>query len=342
VASVLDFVRDQLYPITAVVFATASFGLILRSRRRRPPDDVPLAGLRTAAIASVVSAALLAVGVLAIAWVLRGLLTWTYYYGDGPAPTPPQVDPTTQLLNALSLLAWFVSVPVVTFLVVLDLYAMRPPRPEGPSRVALPYGALGVLISALLFAVTLYIPVAVDDANATAAARDAARDARAASEELARYVEERSAGLSIEVTVVDVGFGAATQKGRIVEHVTLDIRLRSATAIALPTSEDGFGSNLLQLYPAYAPDAGYTPPMYLEWKDLPADITAGFDATFRLDVPVTGTFPADQTQPDPVTSGSWSAELMLHDRSPEPARTTSVGPVEPYYSTSTTFVISAP
>ena len=146
---------------------------------------------------------------------------------------------------------------------------------------------LAVLISASLLGLSLYIPTQVDAANTAAAARDA----RAASDELARYVEARSAGLSIEVAVVDVGFGAATRNGWIVEHLTLDISLRSATTIALRTSEDGHGSNLLLLNPAYAPDAGYTPPMYLEWKDLPADIPAGFDATFRLEVPMTGAFP---------------------------------------------------
>jgi hypothetical protein len=338
-ASVLDLVGDQLYLIAVVLFAAASLVIIRRSRRGgAPPGSVSVTGLRTAVIASAVSAVLLMAVLLAIAWVLRGLSGSTYYYGDYRAPTPPQVDLTTQAMSALYWLLWLISVPGVTFLAVLDLYALRPPRPQRPARVAVPYGALGVLTSALLLGATLYIPVLVDDANAAAAERDA----RAASEELASDVEARSAGLSLDVTVVDVGFGAATANGRIVEHMTLEISVRSATDIALRGSDAGFGSNLLLLNPAYAPDAGYTPPMYLEWEELPLDIPAGFADSFRLDVPVTGTFPTGHTQPDPVTSGPWSADLMLFDRSPEPARITTVGDVEPYYQTSANFEVPAP
>ena len=338
-ASVLDHVGDQLYLIAVVLFAAVSLVIIRRSRRGEAlPGSVFVTGLRTAAIASAVSAALLVTVLLAIAWALRGLFVSSYYYGDYPAPTPPQVDLTTQAMSALYWLLWLISVPGVSFLAVLDLYALRPPPPRGPARVAVPYGALGVLTSALLLGATLYVPVLVDDANASAAERAA----RAASENLARDVEARSAGLSLLVTVVDVGFGAETENGRIVEHMTLDISIRSATDIALRGSEHGFGSNLLLLNPAYAPGAGYTPPMYLEWDDLPIDIPAGFTDTFRLEVPVTGTFPTGHTQPDPVTSGPWSADLMLFDRSPGPALMTTVGAVEPYYKTSTKFEVPAP
>jgi hypothetical protein len=141
---------------------------------------------------------------------------------------------------------------------------------------------------------------------------------------------------------VDVQLGAPTENGRIVSSLTLDVTVRSAADIELRSAEDGFAMNLLLLNPAFAPHAGYTPPMYLEWKELPTHIPAGFEATYRLDVPVSGTFPAEQSlQPDPVTTGPWSADLVLYDRSPEPARITSVGPIEPYYQTSTSFTVSA-
>ena len=333
--SVLDFVGDQLYLIAVGIFAVASFWILVRSRRKQPrsSNNVGLPGLRTAAIASVASVAILALVIFALGWLLRGIFWDTY----PTTSTPPTADPAGRANESIIGLLWLASIPGVTFLAVLDLYAFRPPRPEEQAGAAKSYGVLGTLCSLLLLGGALLVPVLIDSAAASAAERDA----REETDNVARQVKARSAGLAMEVSVVDADLGATTENGKVVEHLTLDITVRSATEIELRREEDGSGSNLLLLNPAYAPDAGYTPPMYLKLKGLPPVIPAGFSATYRLDVPVDGTFPADLLpQPDPVTTGPWGAELVLYDRSPGPTRITSTGPTTLWYQTSTDFTIS--
>jgi hypothetical protein len=239
-------------------------------------------------------------------------------------------------IGILSGLFWLLSVPFVAFLAVLDSYAIWPPRLEKQARVSMSYAVLGILFSASLLGMSFFVRLQVDDAIASAAERDA----REASAEVAREVEARSAGLSMEVTVVDVELGATTQNGRIVSRLTLDVTIRSATAIDLRDTTEGGEDQALELLPAYAPDAGYTPPMYLEWAEVPSHIPAGFEGTYRLEVPVAGTMPAGHMQPDPVTTGEWEARLALFDRSPGPARVTSNGSVTLWFETSTAFTVS--
>jgi hypothetical protein len=332
VESVLDFVGDQLYLVTVAAFAVASLGIISWSRRRQPRSSgrFGLAGLRTAAIASVVSVVILAL-LLIIGLNLIGGLVGSGYTTSTPQP----VDPAGLARDSIIGLLWLVSIPGVTFLAVLDLYAVRPPRPEDQAGVAKWYAVLGTLCSLLLMGGALLVPVLIDDAAASAAASKAARDAREETDNHTREVEARSAGLALEVSVVDAELGAPTDGGKIVEQLTLDITVRSATEIELRQGPDGFGSNGLLLDPAYAPDAGYTPPMSLELKGLPTVIPAGFSATYRLDVPVDGTLP----EADPVTTGPWSARLVLYDRSPGRTFKTSVGSITLWYETSTDFTV---
>ena len=331
--SVLDFVGDQLYLIAVGIFAVASVTIISWSRRRQPRSSgrFGLAGLRTAAIASVVSVGILALLVIIGIMLIGGLV------GSGYTTSTPQpVDPAGLALDAIVGLLWLVSIPGVTFLAVLDLYAVRPPRPEVQAGAAKSYAVLGTLCSFLLMGGALLTPVLIDDAAAAAAASAAARDAQEETANHTREVEARSAGLALEVSVVDAELGAPTENGKFLERLTLDITVRSVTEIELRQEEDGFGSNRLLLDPAYAPDAGYTPPMYLELKELPTRIPAGFSATYRLDVPVDGTLP----QADPVTTGSWGAKLVLYDRYPGRTFKTSVGSLSLWYETSAHFTVS--
>jgi hypothetical protein len=330
VESVLDFVRDQLYLIAVGIFAVASFGIISWSRRRqlRSSGRFGLAGLRTAAIASVAAVVILALVLLPIGWLVSRL---TY-----PTSTPQPMDPAVLALDAIVGLLWLVSIPGVTFLAVLDLYAVRPPRLENQAGAAKSYAVLGTLCSLLLMGGALLVPALIDGAAASAAARDAQEETASHT----REVKARSAGLALEVTVVDAELGAPTENGKFVEQLTLDITVRSATEIELRQGDNGLGSNGLLLDPAYAPDAGYTPPMYLDLKELPTHIPAGFNATYRIDVPVEGTFPADHLQPDPVTTGSWGATLVLYDRYPGRTFKTSVGSFTLWYETSTDFTVS--
>lgn len=330
--SVPDFLVDQLYLISVAVFAAASFGIIRRSRRGQPRSGgrVGLAGLRTAAIASVVSVAVLALVVVSLGWLLRAMC-----WENCASPTPSTVDQSGRIWDNIIGILWLISIPGVTFLAVLDLFAIRPPDTRDQTRDARSYAVLGTLFSLFLISVSLLVPVVIDGARSAAAERDA----REAGDQLAREIEARSTGLSIDVAVVDPGLGTATQNGHQVDRLALDIRLRSATEIELRESEDGFGLNLLLLDPAYAPGADYSPPMYLEWTNLPTHIPAGFDATYRLDVPVAGTFPANGLQPDPVTTGLWGIQLTLFDRDPGPARMTTNGPSELRYEVEASFTV---
>lgn len=330
--SVLDFVGDQLYLVTVAAFAVVSIGIINWSRRRQPRSSgrFGLAGLRTATIAGVVSVVILAL-LLIIGLNLIGGLVGSGYTTSTPQP----VDPAGLARDAIVALLWLVSIPGVTFLAVLDLYAILPPRPEDQAGVAKSYVVLGTLCSLLLMGGALLVPVLIDDAAASAAASAAARDAREETDAHTREVEARSAGLSIVVTVVDAELGAPTANVKIVEQLALDISVRSATEIELRQGDDGFGSNRLLLDPAYAPDAGSTPPMYLELRELPTVIPSGFSATYRLDVPANETFP----DADPVTTGPWGATLVLYDRSPGRTFKTSVGSFTLWYETSTDFTV---
>jgi hypothetical protein len=328
----LDFVVDQLYLILVAAFAVASFA-IMRSRRReqRSRGTVGLAGVRTAAIASVVSVVVLALVTIVVVLTLGGLIraaTGSAY----SAAAPPTIDPASQARDILFGLLWLMSIPGVTFVAVLDLYAISPPGPNDP-RAAQRYAVIATLFSFLLLAGALFVPVLVDEANASAAERDAEQ----AFVQLRHDIEARSAGLSMVVDVVDADLGGPTQNGRIVEHLTLDITVRSATDIELRTVGD---QNLRLESEGPRADGttyGTNAVIYLDWGELPAHMPAGFNATYRLEVPIA---PEDQRKTDPAATGSWKAVLGLQDRSPGPARVTSMGRLELRYETATSFIVS--
>jgi hypothetical protein len=332
-----DLVVDQLYLITVAVFAVASFGIILRSRRRRPPssDRVGLAGLRTAVLASIVPVAILALVLLIVALTLGGLIG-TFAGSGYTAPTPPTVDPVSRARDNLIGLLWLVSIPGVTFLAVLDLYAIWPPGSEDAG-AAKRYAVRGTLFSLFLLGVGLLAPVLFDEA----AASSAKRDAEVAFDQLQRDIEARSAALSVEVTVVDAGLGAGTKNGRVVEHLTLDVRVRSTTDIELRQGADGIGQQVMWLQAdGLRADGiiGTLARVDIDWEELPVHMPAGFDTTYRIEVPIKRSEQFDAT--NPAATGSWRLIMYLQDRSPGPERLTSMGLRELDYETRTDFTVA--
>jgi hypothetical protein len=338
VESVLHFVGDQLYLIAVAVFAVASFGIISWSGRGqlRSSGRTGLAGVRTAAIASAVPVVILVLLLLIIVVPLNGLIGGLV--GSGyTASTSRPVDPAGLARDAIVGLLWLVSIPGVTFLAVLDLYAVRPPRPEDQAGAAKSYAVLGTLCSLLLMGGALLAPVLIEAAAASAALRDK----EAAFDQLQREIDARSAGLTMEITVVDANFGAPTQNGRVVEHLTLDVRVRSATEIDLRQGEDGIGRQSLWLMSqgprADGTTSGTNAVVDADLQEMPTHIPAGFDATYRLEVPVA---PEERQPPNPAATGTWTAFLSLQDRSPGPARETSIGWLELSYETTARFTVT--
>jgi hypothetical protein len=309
VGSVIHLVADQFHLITFAVFAAASFFIIRRSRREpaRLPEPTGLAAVRTAAIASAVSLALLVIGGLALAWMLRGLLSTGYSYRNYPAPAPP--EPVSQALAIFSALVLGLVIPAAVFLAVLDIYAIWPPRSRDRA------GAAGRAFGGMfLVVVGVLVSDQIQGAVASAAEREAKTEER-------RAIEARSAGLSMVVTVVDAQLGEPTENGRIVSHLTLDIAFRSATEIQLLQTEPGApGNQWITLVPP-RPSVGVQPRGGL---GLPTHIPTGFDATYRLEVPVdemtaTTDVPAPGREAaDLFTTGRWEALLFLTGAQGEP------------------------
>ena len=75
----------------------------------------------------------------------------------------------------------------------------------------------------------------------------------------------------------------------------------------------------------------------IEWRELPTHIPAGFDAMYRVDVPVP---PEERQSVDPAATGTWIATLFLQDRSPGPVRVTSQGSLELYYQATAEFTVT--
>ncbi|MEO8425396.1 MAG: hypothetical protein ABI595_15980 [Actinomycetota bacterium] len=294
------FVLDQLYLIGVAVFALASVAIIRRSRRDHPPPSghARLAGLRTAALASVVPLVALALVGVVLAWLLRGMF-WDY----NPTIAPPTVNPIDQVRDNVIALLWLISIPGVTFLAVLDLYAIRPPRAQDQASKARTYAALGTLFSLSLLGGTLLATTVVNEAISSAAKREA-EEARSAERDRAmRAREARSAGLSMVVTVADAQAGATTARGRILSRLVLDVTVRSTSDIELSRTPGGVDTPSLVLLNQ---DAYYVE--ITAGLRLPSRIPAGFETTYHLDVPT-----------------EWSCSKGMHVVVPEPCETTPDG-----------------
>ena len=310
-ASVLDFAADQFYPIAFAVFAAASTWIILRSRRRHAAGSsgaVGVPGMRTAAIATVATVVVVVLFGFALAWVFRGLFSDGYYYGDSPPPAPPPLEPLALLGSVLLPVTWI----AVPFLAVLDVYAVWP-SPSGDGAGAAGRAVLGLS----LVAVSLLVGSRIQGAVASAAG-----DATRVEDE--RALEARSAGLSIEVAVVDATLGRSTDHGRVVSDLTLDIRVRSTTDIQLVEAKPGNDNHWINLY---TPDAlGVQPEQGLE---LPTHLPAGFDGTYHLEVPVDE---LTSGRTNELTTGPWEAHLGLYGPSDDTGS-------QVIYSTTTHFTV---
>ena len=207
----LQFVADQFFLIAFAVLAAASL-LILWPRRKRLRASVAAdpSGVRSAITAGVGCAALLAfanVFLAAAAFIpssREGF--WAEYL----------LLPFLQLASLFSLAA-------------LDLYAVWPPRP-GNRATARGRGIVGAL---LVVVIGGWTGIAIS----SAANREAQVAEKAAQAEESQAVVARSAGLSMVITVAQLG--KSTVNGRIVSDLTLDVTLRSATDIQLQQAEPG-------------------------------------------------------------------------------------------------------
>jgi hypothetical protein len=274
-------------PITLVAFAVfAAVSLVilrwLPGRPGRPARLAAPAGMKTAAIAGIVSGVLVAVALLPLVFI-------------GLAFGGPLSNPVGAVLGGFGIPVLVVAGSVV--FAVLDLYAIQPPRPGDPA------GAVkrALLAQSLVLAVIL-VGGGIRTSMETAAAEQALADQRAAWAAEMRAVEARSTGLSVAVYLVDATLGERTADGRVVTHLTLDVTIRSATAIELRQATEGLTNQGLWLEPPYGP--------YVDVHDglsLPTHIPAGLAETYRLDVPVSR---SDEYQ-DPQTTGQWEATLNL-------------------------------
>jgi hypothetical protein len=104
-----------------------------------------------------------------------------------------------------------------------------------------------------------------------------------------------------------------------VEHLTLDVTVRSATDIRLRQTKEGVVNQAIWISPS--PPRGFSVDV-TGGVGLPTHIPAGFDTTYRLDV-VGG---------HPATTGPWEARLLL------------IGPDDAgspiHYETTTSFTVA--
>ena len=297
-----------------------------------------MAGLRTAALASVVPVLILAALLLIVGLTLGGFIG--ALVGSGyTAPSPPTVDPASRIRDNLIGLLWLISIPGVTFLAVLDFYAMWPPGPEDTG-AARRYAVSATLFSLFLLGGALLVSTMIDETIDAAARRDAEEAASAARDAETRAREARSAGLSIMVTVVDAELGARTNKGRLLSRLAIDVTVRSATDIELGQAKEA----RLWLY-----NPGYY-GVIESGMGLPAHIPAGFETTYRLEVPTRYSCtqsghafvadPCDTTPgigpPDynPPLTGPWEATFVFSNDVPYN------DPRQLDYSTKTDFTVA--
>ena len=186
-------------------------------------------------------------------------------------------------------------VGVSVSLAVLDLYAIEPPRPgDRPGAVK------RALLGQSLVLMAILVGGGIHTAMHAAAAEQALTEDRAAWAAEMRAVEARSTGLSIVVTILDVTLGETTDNGRIVFHLTLDVRVRSTTSIR--QAREDLANQVIWLEPPQAP--------YVEITDeYPSDAHRRGP---RQDVPSRSAHCQIQCRPGPADDGAVGDHAAPH------------------------------
>ena len=266
---------DNVFLIAFALFAAASLVIIGSPLRKglRASVAADLTGVVLGVVAGVVLSALLAFANAIVAIAALVPSSREGFFGQ------------------YVLLPFLYLASLVSF-AVLDSFAIWPLRS----------GKRGGAVSRGFFGAVFVVVVGL--ALTSAASRAAQVAEQAAQAEESQAVEARSAGLSMAITVVDARLGSPTVNGRVVSHLTLDVTIRSTTGILLRQAEPGFGYHWISVAP---PGTGF--PLQPEvGLGLPAQILAGSDATYRLEVPI------DQLRLEPAdefTTGPWTARLFL-------------------------------
>ena len=293
--------------LVVIAVAAALYLLIRLAKLRRVPvitDGVP--GLATALSTGLLGAALLTVAsvvLFPLAWLenRRRLVEWI-----GPA---------------------FLYVAGLVALGVLIVYAIWPARPGDRA------GAGGRALAGFFLVLVTVIPI--DGAISSAVRREADAQRLQAEADEQQAILDRSAALSIAVTVVDARLGGpSTLGGHIVTHLSLDIEVRSATDIDLTGQGPDNVNNWINVSPDTVSTIGVQPEESLR---LPMHLAGGSQLSYRLEVPIEGLtwtdVPISGREPiDKFTTGPWTVLLSLYGAHP-------YGTPEAIYRTSISFIV---
>jgi len=303
---VIRFLDDYFYLIAVIVAAISYATIRLAIRSRRPVSSDRLPGMGTALVTGLVAGALL----LAVSTVL---------------------NPLVALVNRERLFDYLWQPLLASALVsALAVLAVQALWPSGPRNTL---GAVGRGTAGLVVGVGSLTVFGGAIGSAAQSERHAQQLQAEADEQEA--IQARSAGLSILVTVADARFGGSSKYGgRIVSHLSLDIEVRSTTDVQLIPDEQ---NHWINLRPDTVSTIGVQPQERLR---LPAHLPPGFDATYRLEVPIDeltwSEAPISGLEPsENFTSGPWTARLSmygLHD----------AGTPQVIYTTTTTFDVLNP
>lgn len=302
----LRVVNDNFF-LVAIAVAVVLYLLIRLARLRR----VPLFTGGVPGFATALSTGLLGATLLTVGSVVLSPLAW--------------------LANRGRLVEWmgqsFLYIASLVALGVLIVYAIWPARPGDRG------AAVGRALAGFFLVLVTVIPI--DGAISSAVRRevDAQRIQAEADEQQA--ILDRSAALSIAVTVVDARLGGpSTHGGHVVTHLTLDVEVRSRTDIQLQQPGQDFQNHWINVVQR-ASIASVQPDGELE---LPPNLPAGFVVTHRLEVPIdemawSGSPVSGQWPLDDFPTGRWEIFLSLYGAHP-------VGSPEAIYRASTTFDIA--
>jgi hypothetical protein len=272
------FLSENFYLIAVAVAGTTYAITRWTTRTRGRAPTVALPGIVPAVAAGLLSSTLLVVTLV----VLNPLAVIVYREGLLDLLLPP-----------------WVSTAGVTTLAVLTVYAIWPPHRPGDRSGAAARSLTGALVGVLGI---VTIGGVIDSAAGRQAEAERIEDEAAET----RAIEARSAALSIVVTVNDSRLGGTSQYGgRMVTHLTLDVEVRATNDVQLIDGEVG-SNNWMNLSPETVSTIGVQPEEELA---LPTQLSAGFKASYRLEVPIDE---LRSESADRYTTGPWTARLSLY------------------------------